>query len=59
MKELCEIYFWQDGTWCYKEEYSSVEYGWKSDDFGRISLPLNYNEHDIQEHIDYLTEFNK
>lgn len=54
-----EILFWADGTWCYREEYCLAEYGWKSDDFGSINLPLEYDTINIQEHVDYLTEFEK
>lgn len=49
-----EIYYWADGTWCYKCEYNSSDYGWKSDDFGRVDIRDNILEEDIQIIVDKL-----
>ena len=28
-----DFFVWADESWCYREEYSEADYGWKSDDF--------------------------
>lgn len=38
------VYFWQDGTWCYKDEYSIAGYSWKSDDIGVLELSMDLSD---------------
>lgn len=41
------VYYWADGTWCYKGEYNLRDYGWKSDDFGRLEISDEITEVEI------------
>lgn len=48
------VYFWMDGTWCYKEQYSIGGYAWKSYDFGTLSIREGATEEEIQVMVDEL-----
>lgn len=48
------IYYWADGTWCYKCEYNMLDYGWKSDDFGKFTISDDETEEHIQVLVDEL-----
>lgn len=38
LKDQLDIFVWPDGSWCYRFEYSSDDFSWKSDDFCVIYL---------------------
>ena len=46
---MVDVYFWCDGTWCLREEYSTKEYSWKPTNFGEASFPLNTSALEIDE----------
>lgn len=48
------VYYWMDGTWCYKCEYNPIEYCWKSYDFGTLSITDDNTEEEIQIMVDEL-----
>ncbi|EJT0117264.1 hypothetical protein NVX19_003515 [Salmonella enterica] len=38
LKDQLDIFVWPEGSWCYRFEYSSDDFSWKSDDFCVIYL---------------------
>jgi len=46
------VYYWADGTWCYKCEYNLIDYGWKSDDFGQLEVSDDVTDSKIDELVD-------
>jgi hypothetical protein len=45
------IYYWADGTWVDKEEYSEAGYAYKSDDFGTVELADDFDDEDVDKFI--------
>ena len=45
------IFYWADGTWVPADEYTEAEYGWKSDDFGIITVPIDSSDEEIDMEI--------
>jgi hypothetical protein len=44
-----DILYWADGTWIYYDEYDSIIYSWKSDDFGRVAVHVDASDAEIDE----------
>lgn len=32
-KSMCDLLVWPDGSWCYRFEFATDDFSWKSDDF--------------------------
>lgn len=43
---MIDVYFWSDGTWCLREEYSIKGY-LKPSNFKEVSFPLNMSNLEI------------
>ena len=45
------IFYWSDGTWVPADEYTEAEFGFKGDDFGIISMPIDSTDGDVEMEI--------
>lgn len=49
---MITIYYWPDGTWCYSDEYARGDYGFKSDDFGKLTVSGEMSDAEINRMVD-------
>lgn len=51
MTNILVIFYWPDGTWVPADDYRESEFGFKGDDFGIISMPIDSTDADIEMEI--------
>lgn len=51
MNDLNIIFYWPDGTWCFSDEYSDAEHGFKGDDFGIFTAEQEITAEQIEMEI--------